>query len=142
MVPGADVLHTVGWFTSVFPMRIDLADIDISNVLSSGPEAAVVLKRVKEELLGVPDSGIGYGVLRYLDEVGRAELEDLRQPQISFNYLGRFSGTEAGESLGDWALARDVDLEAAARSEMPVGSVLDVNGPAVPIRRSTRTPCR
>ncbi len=127
VVPGADVLHTVGWFTSVFPMRIDLAGIDIAEVMSSAPEAAVVLKRVKEELLGVPDSGIGYGVLRYLDEVGRAELEDLRQPQISFNYLGRFSGTEAGESLGDWALARDVDLEAAARSEMPVGSVLDVN---------------
>ncbi|XGU20239.1 condensation domain-containing protein [Rhodococcus sp. 3Y1] len=100
VVPGADVLHTVGWFTSVFPMRIDLAGIDIAEVMSSAPEAAVVLKRVKEELLGVPDSGIGYGVLRYLDEVGRAELEDLRQPQISFNYLGRFSGTEAGESLG------------------------------------------
>ena len=127
VVPGADVLHTVGWFTSVFPMRIDLAGIDIAEVMSSAPEAAVVLKRVKEELLGVPDSGIGYGVLRYLDEVGRAELEDLRQPQISFNYLGRFSGTEAGESLGDWALARDVDLEEAARSAMPVGSVLDVN---------------
>jgi non-ribosomal peptide synthase protein (TIGR01720 family) len=64
----------VGWFTTSFPLRLDLAKGD-------------VLLEVKERLRRVPRRGIGYGVLRHL-----AEEEALRagpRPEVSFNYIGR-----------------------------------------------------
>src|SRR5581483_6512553 len=77
-----DVSRTVGWFTTLFPLLLDLS-------AASTPEAG--LKAIKEQVRQVPGNGLGYGVLRYL----RAEQEGRvlsRQPaaRISFNYLGQF----------------------------------------------------
>ncbi|WP_205195787.1 non-ribosomal peptide synthetase [Chitinophaga sp. Cy-1792] len=77
---GVDVTRTVGWFTTLFPVLLDLEQ----------PDAISQLIAVKEHLHRVPDKGIGYGVLRYLG--GK---KDELQPQIAFNYLGDF-GTGAG----------------------------------------------
>ncbi|SDL19260.1 non-ribosomal peptide synthase domain TIGR01720/amino acid adenylation domain-containing protein, partial [Pseudomonas delhiensis] len=77
---GLDLSRSVGWFTSLFPLRLTpAADIGAS------------IKAVKEQLRGVPDKGVGYGLLRYLagDEAAQA-LAALPQPRITFNYLGRF----------------------------------------------------
>ncbi|MGJ3561517.1 condensation domain-containing protein [Streptomyces sp. INA 01156] len=57
VLAGADVSRTVGWFTSLFPVRLHSG--------TDGVDAAV--KRVKEQLRAVPDNGIGYGLLRHLD---------------------------------------------------------------------------
>jgi non-ribosomal peptide synthase protein (TIGR01720 family) len=86
-----DLSRTVGWFTAVFPVRIDL-----------GPDAdwGEQLKSVKEYLRRIPNSGVGYGVLRYLNpdpEVG-ARLCLQPQPEISFNYLGQFDQVLTGKS--------------------------------------------
>src|SRR5262249_41886285 len=59
IVAGVDVSRTVGWFTSVFPVVVTLAD-------PSSPGDA--LKSVKEQLRGVPSHGVGYGLLRYLGD--------------------------------------------------------------------------
>jgi amino acid adenylation domain-containing protein/non-ribosomal peptide synthase protein (TIGR01720 family) len=79
---GVDLSRTVGWFTTLAPLVLDIAGC-------AGP--GDLLKRVKEQVRGVPNRGIGYGVLRYLgeDEV-RVRLAALPQAQISFNYLGQF----------------------------------------------------
>jgi non-ribosomal peptide synthase protein (TIGR01720 family) len=53
------------------------------------------LKRVKEELRSIPRKGIGYGLLRYLNddlEIG-ARLRALPQAEVRFNYLGQFDQT-------------------------------------------------
>ncbi|MEH2621946.1 amino acid adenylation domain-containing protein/non-ribosomal peptide synthase protein (TIGR01720 family) [Bradyrhizobium sp. AZCC 1719] len=76
----ADVSRTVGWFTSLFPVRLDLGD-------ASDPGAA--LKAVKEQLRAVPNRGIGYGILRYLGGAAAAEALPVPEPEISFNYLGQ-----------------------------------------------------
>jgi non-ribosomal peptide synthase protein (TIGR01720 family) len=91
-----DVSRTVGWFTSIYPVLLELNSQD-------GPGEA--LTAVKEQLRGVPEHGIGYGLLRYppgeasvpAPNIGR-ELCMLPQPQISFNYLGQF-GTSRDDSL-------------------------------------------
>ncbi|HKN95691.1 MAG TPA: amino acid adenylation domain-containing protein [Pseudonocardiaceae bacterium] len=70
-----DLSRTVGWFTSMFPVVLDLPDGDWG----------VVLKAVKERLRSVPRHGVGYGALRYL--TGTAPAID---PQVGFNYLGQF----------------------------------------------------
>ncbi|HSF42699.1 MAG TPA: non-ribosomal peptide synthase/polyketide synthase [Thermoanaerobaculia bacterium] len=80
--PDLDVSRTVGWFTTVFPVLLDLDGI-------SAPGDA--LKTVKEQLRAVPERGFGFGVLQFMgkDEIA-ARLRALPQGGIIFNYLGQF----------------------------------------------------
>ncbi|HEV2147588.1 MAG TPA: condensation domain-containing protein, partial [Longimicrobiaceae bacterium] len=89
LFPGVDVSRTVGWFTSVYPVLLDLR-----GVFGEGEE----LKAVKEQLRAVPRQGIGYGVLRHLsaDAEVRRRLRALPAPQVSFNYLGQLDAPLAG----------------------------------------------
>ncbi|HSU14836.1 non-ribosomal peptide synthetase, partial [Longimicrobium sp.] len=83
IAPGTDLTRTVGWFTSVYPVVLDT---------SGAAGAGERLKRVKEQLRAVPHRGIGHGALRWLspDADVRAGLAAQAEPQILFNYLGRF----------------------------------------------------
>lgn len=81
-----DLSRTVGWFTTVFPVALEL------------PRAAdpgEALKAIKEQLRRVPRNGIGYGLLRYLNDDPQvaARMRLLPQSEISFNYLGQFDQT-------------------------------------------------
>lgn len=88
----ADVSRTVGWFTSIFPVRLDpLPEPSLESALA-------VVTRVLDAL---PDNGVGYGILRYLGEDGGEGLDRLPQSQVSLNYLGRFErGSDPDEVLG------------------------------------------
>ncbi|MET4609312.1 amino acid adenylation domain-containing protein/non-ribosomal peptide synthase protein (TIGR01720 family) [Rhodococcus sp. PvR044] len=97
VIAGADLSRTVGWFTSIFPVRLDLAGADLDDALAAGPAAGAVVKAVKEQLLAVPDGGLGYGMLRHLGEATGARLAAMAEPQIIFNYLGRTASV--GEHL-------------------------------------------
>ncbi|MEO6525877.1 MAG: condensation domain-containing protein, partial [Gemmatimonadaceae bacterium] len=78
-----DMSRTVGWFTAVFPLRLDRR---------GRSDTGDLLKSVKEQLRAVPNHGMGYGVLRYCsgDEAVRQRLSGLPRPQMIFNYLGQF----------------------------------------------------
>ncbi|MER5551556.1 amino acid adenylation domain-containing protein [Streptomyces sp. NPDC002793] len=97
----ADLSRTVGWFTTVFPVRIDLDGLDREEARRGGPALAGVVKRAKEELRAVPDRGIGHGMLRHLDPRSARLLAATPVPQVGFNYLGRF---RTGDSGASWAL--------------------------------------
>jgi non-ribosomal peptide synthase protein (TIGR01720 family) len=95
-----DLSRTVGWFTSINPLALDLGDA------STLGEA---LKRVKEQVRSMPRRGIGYGVSRYIaDGEGARQLRVLPAAEISFNYLGRLDQvlehsayfTVSGKSFG------------------------------------------
>ncbi len=77
-----DVSRTVGWFTSLYPVQLDLTDI-------SQPGEAI--KAVKEQLRQLPQRGIGYGLLRYLstDTAVQSAMQAIPHPEASFNYLGQ-----------------------------------------------------
>ena len=78
-----DLTRTVGWFTSVFPVRLTPAD-----------SLASAIKQIKEQLRAIPNKGLGFGVLRHLgDEQVQASLKALPVPRITFNYLGQFDGS-------------------------------------------------
>ena len=126
VVPGADLARTVGWFTTIFPVRIDLSGVDPVDAFAGGPAAGVAAKTVKEQLRAVPDRGIGFGLLRYLNRETAHTLSQLPVPQISFNYLGRVGGTDADASAG-WVPIRDEDLRTVAAVDLPLASVLEVN---------------
>ena len=75
-----DLTRTVGWFTSLFPVR-----------LQADGELSTAIKSVKEQLRAVPNKGLGYGLLRYLAAPQvREALAGLAAPRITFNYLGQF----------------------------------------------------
>ncbi|MFD8546328.1 amino acid adenylation domain-containing protein [Streptomyces sp. NPDC059649] len=93
IIPGADLSRTMGWFTSMYPVRLNVSGIDLDQALTGGDAAAAALKAVKEQLLAVPDKGVGYGMLRYLDAESAAILERHRPGQITFNYLGHYAGS-------------------------------------------------
>ena len=73
-----DVTRTVGWFTSLYPV---LLQVDRAATL------AARIKSVKEQLRAVPVGGMGYGVQRYLR--GNAEHEQTAGAEVLFNYLGQ-----------------------------------------------------
>lgn len=53
---GLDIERSVGWFTSLYPVRLSPGTGDLGSAI----------KAVKEQLRQVPNKGIGYGALRYL----------------------------------------------------------------------------
>ncbi|MER5779990.1 amino acid adenylation domain-containing protein, partial [Streptomyces sp. NPDC002039] len=130
-VPGADLSRTVGWFTTVFPVRLDVGDVDLDEVFEGGPAAGAVLKAVKEQLLAVPGKGLGYGLLRHLNEETAAVLAPHPTGQIAFNYLGRHSSTTdmpAHLRGNGWNRAAGTEsLIPRMDPDMPAPSVLDVN---------------
>jgi amino acid adenylation domain-containing protein/non-ribosomal peptide synthase protein (TIGR01720 family) len=77
-----DISRTVGWFTSLFPHLLELADRD---------DPGYQLRVVKEGVRSVPNHGLGYGLLAWLTPDALKEGFELPQlPAISFNYLGTF----------------------------------------------------
>ncbi|MGA5361274.1 amino acid adenylation domain-containing protein [Streptomyces purpurascens] len=123
-VAGVDVSRTVGWFTSLFPVRVDLRDIDLEQALAGGSAAGQALKTVKEQLRAVPDHGLGYGLVRYLNPQTRTRLSNLAAPQVGFNYLGRFTAADTGQ----WAVADEADaLFEPADAALPPAHHLEFN---------------
>lgn len=77
-----DLSRTVGWFTSVYPVRLHY---------ENGQSLQDNLKSIKEQLRQIPNRGFGYGALRYLGTPEqRDELEQAPQADLVFNYLGQF----------------------------------------------------
>ncbi|OEK07405.1 hypothetical protein A8C32_18400 [Flavivirga aquatica] len=78
-----DLNRTIGWFTSLYPVCLHIADQE--------DELGDLIATTKDMLRGVPNKGIGYGVLRYLSplEKNRSALS-LPFEDIIFNYLGSF----------------------------------------------------
>jgi non-ribosomal peptide synthase protein (TIGR01720 family) len=126
---GVDLSRTVGWFTSMFPVRLDpeISPAERSELWAGGPAAGRALKAVKEQLRAIPDNGLGYGLLRYLNPDTRQELAGLPVPQIGFNYLGRFTADGGDGQGGDWSLVSDVDLGEGRDPGMPLAHALEVN---------------
>ncbi len=102
LLPGADLSRTVGWFTSMYPVRLDPGAVDWDQVCAGRADAGLAVKRVKEQLRAIPGQGTGFGLLRYLNPRTGPELAALGSPQLGFNYLGRFTAVSGD---GDWEMA-------------------------------------
>ncbi|MCA2219558.1 non-ribosomal peptide synthetase, partial [Jidongwangia harbinensis] len=96
LAPGMDLSRTVGWFTTLYPVRLDVGAFDRASAWAGGPAAGVVLKHVKEQLRRIPDDGLGYGLLRYLNPATRTRLAPAGRAELGFNYLGRWSEPQQG----------------------------------------------
>jgi len=86
-----DLSRTVGWFTTIFPVLLDLRPS-----VSTG----AAIRSTKDQWQRLPRRGIGYGLLRYLRaaEPGASGLQQLPRAQVSFNYLGQLDQLFTSES--------------------------------------------
>lgn len=87
LLDGVDVSGTVGWFTSLFPVRLIDRDLGTRELILD----------TKAALTAVPNRGIGYGKLRYL--LGNDDMIPRTEPQIQFNYLGQWDLFSSGNPL-------------------------------------------
>ncbi|AKT42433.1 glycine adenylase [Chondromyces crocatus] len=121
----ADLSRTVGWFTTMFPVRLALPVTGEGRGEAGVGEA---LKSVKEQLRKLPGRGIGHGLLRYLrrDEAVRSALRAHPAAEVSFNYLGQFDQVLSASSvLGTasvWKLAQSPRGKRSHR--LAVGAVI------------------
>jgi amino acid adenylation domain-containing protein/non-ribosomal peptide synthase protein (TIGR01720 family) len=93
IIDGLDVRRTVGWFTTLYPIKLDISG-------AAGPIEA--LKKVKEQVRCVPRGGVGFGILKYLtkDQEVAAEFGSLPKAQINFNYMGQLgSASSNGDGI-------------------------------------------
>src|SRR5262249_39693004 len=81
---GSDLSRTVGWFTSLYPVRLDVGGVDVEEALAGGAGLGRALKLIKEQLRAVPGNGLGYGLLRYLNARTGLQLSGFAAPQIGF----------------------------------------------------------
>ncbi|MEV5976566.1 amino acid adenylation domain-containing protein [Streptomyces sp. NPDC052114] len=124
---GMDLSRTVGWFTGTHPVRLDVGTPDFEDFLTGGPDAGEALKRVKEQLRAVPGDGLGYGLLRHLNDETGQRLAALPSAQIGFTYLGRVPGAPVDDDRATAAGGPDGGLPVAHPLEA-VGAVHDVAG--------------
>ncbi|GAA1292609.1 non-ribosomal peptide synthetase [Saccharothrix xinjiangensis] len=84
-----DLSRTVGWFTTVFPVALDVPPGE-GDAVSWRDR----VKAVRRQLRSVPGNGFGHGALRQ-----HGLVPDGGRPAVSFNYLGQF-GEGSSESTG------------------------------------------
>jgi amino acid adenylation domain-containing protein/non-ribosomal peptide synthase protein (TIGR01720 family) len=85
-----EVSRTVGWFTTIYPVLLE--------VKGRLREVGEVVKQVKEQVRAIPEQGMGYGMLRYLGEASE-QLRELPQAEVVFNYTGQFDQTLSESGL-------------------------------------------
>jgi amino acid adenylation domain-containing protein/non-ribosomal peptide synthase protein (TIGR01720 family) len=102
VVGDVDVTRTVGWFTSIYPLRLARVGSDHHQAIRS----------IKEQLRAVPRNGIGYGALRYLQ--GRQELQCVPDSIVArFNHLGQFDASF--DASAGWRLADESSGDSRSR---------------------------
>ncbi|WP_281889309.1 non-ribosomal peptide synthetase [Paenibacillus sp. YYML68] len=83
-----NVTRTVGWFTSLYPVIIELPSDRIAETIVN----------VKNSLREIPNKGMGYNMM-ISQQSGEALLRAVT-PALTFNYLGRFDNGAALNGIG------------------------------------------
>ena len=109
----------------MFPVRLDVAGLNLDDAFEGGPAAGAAIKAIKEQLAAIPNMGMGYGLLRYLNPETGPELPHFLPGEISFNYLGRFGGEQSGPEV-PWAPV-DLDFDAPLDADQPMLAPIDIN---------------
>jgi len=113
-----DTTRTIGWFTSLCPVRLS-----IRNAHRSIDKLASVLRQMKELRI----HRASYPLLRYQSANPDlyARLAGHPRPEVSFNYLGRFDSVDPGHR--GWRIApADDALQRSPRNHR--SCLIEVNG--------------
>ncbi len=84
--PTLDITRTLGWFTTLYPVRLS-----VEGGMGEG------LKRIKESLRAIPEKGLGFGSLMGYGEQAL--------PPICFNYLGQLDRDSTSQD--EWRIVAE-----------------------------------
>jgi len=118
LFPEVDLSRTVGWFTCMVPVLFKCPAVK---------DPMQALKQVQQQMRGIPNNGIGYGLMRYLtaEKEISEQVQRLPKAQVSFNYFGKMDRLFSGQSLFQPAPENKGATE-SPRSQRP--HLIDVNG--------------
>lgn len=102
-----DISRTIGWFTTKYPVVLSLNNsIQINEALTS----------INKQLKNIPNSGIGYGLIRYLLNEPPEEIVNSVMPEVVFNYLGQTD--QALNTQSNWKPAKEPSGEWKNKNEL------------------------
>ena len=107
-VLGTDTANTVGWFNTMFPVRLGSAagPVDVERIERNPNLGGALLDSVTAELATIPYDGLDYGLLRYAGGAPQLSVD----PQAMFSYLGRLDLADTGDR--PWSLVTGGYLDA------------------------------
>ncbi|MBE1557196.1 non-ribosomal peptide synthase protein (TIGR01720 family) [Filibacter limicola] len=110
-----DISRTVGWFTTLYPVKLRIHKGNLGEQVKS----------IKEQLRKIPNKGVGYGVLKYIEQ----EIEDYNRLPIRFNYLGEFSSSMHNDyfSFSDKVIGEDIAIENDITAKLEINNWV-ING--------------
>ncbi|MBS7233718.1 amino acid adenylation domain-containing protein [Flavobacterium psychroterrae] len=114
-----DISNSTGWFTNKYPLLLN-ADFESEGEL---------IKSVKEQIRNVPDKGLGYGALKYLNT--DAEINNSLKGSswdLVFNYLGQMDNVI---NKSNWFIGADQDTGNHINKKYPVRDKIVVKGAIV-----------
>nr|WP_269141617.1 condensation domain-containing protein [Nostoc commune] len=116
-----DVSRTVGWFTVIYPLLLQVESSD-----NWGEK----LKAIKEQLRRVPNRGFNYGLLRYLSKYKEISdrIHTLPSPEIGFNYLGQLTVDRGQEEDLPFTLCDSISLGTPQDSQQHRRYRIEING--------------
>ena len=103
-----DITRTVGWFTSLFPVRLELQQ-----------DVGESIQFIKESLRHIPNKGIGFGVF---DGNTSSKFSTENLPPITFNYLGQLDAQD-----GDWKIVGE-SSGLTSNPDDKVSDLIRING--------------
>jgi len=125
IIEGLDISRTVGWFTGLFPVILDMTPAN---------DISYAIRHVKEILRRVPNKGIGYGILKYLTPGAKKQtwtdsIEFKSEPDIYFNYLGQFG--RDNQNNDSFIKISSINPGKNISPEMERTNAIDINGMVV-----------
>ncbi|MFW0789328.1 amino acid adenylation domain-containing protein [Gordonia sp. CPCC 205333] len=108
---GADTTGTTGWFSNVYPVRLGAGEfaVDLEEAERDRKRVTDLVDSISTHLTSVPEQGLDYGLLH---DISRdPEIVAATEPQVEFNYLGRFD--HSGGPERPWTMVTDTDLNRA-----------------------------
>jgi amino acid adenylation domain-containing protein/non-ribosomal peptide synthase protein (TIGR01720 family) len=120
IVNDVDLTRTIGWFTVLYPIKLEVR----------GRNNIELLRNLKEQIRESARRGIYFGMLKYLSEDSdlRERLRALPQAVISFNYLGQLDLVLKEESLFRGAIERTGETQSRKEKRR---YLIEINGSVI-----------
>ncbi|MED2976742.1 amino acid adenylation domain-containing protein [Bacillus swezeyi] len=112
-VPDIDISRTVGWFTSIYPVLLNM-----NAPGHSSEKTAFHIKTVKDMMRRVPNHGTGYGLLQSSQRIQH------REPEVSFNYLGQFDGLEEMMRMSPYQPCHNIAEERPREFDLDISAMV------------------
>jgi non-ribosomal peptide synthase protein (TIGR01720 family) len=124
---GIDTFEGVGWFTTLFPIRVTLRGVNIERLFNEGFDKTRALRMVQESLKEGKKCSVNYGILRYMNQNTKeilSKCERASPPAMCFNYFGRHSSQDKER---DWSFDLEYEHQPTFEEGLRLPHAIELN---------------